>query len=314
MATATIFAVVFNAPVEIVAGMIVLGCTTALLERRSRANERRRKKKLGDLHSDLRRGANGTRRRGADDRTLQQWSRQSPDSTGVRAKCVNRACPSDSPASSFKHVPHTWVLTIETTCLITFKNPVTQMEASMLVGYARTSTEEQLAGLEAQLDSLKAEGCTKTFQERVSSVAQRDQLTAALEFTREGDTLVVTKMDRLARSTQHLLEIVEGLEAKGVALRILDFKGDTVDTHSPTGKLILTMFAAFAQFERELMLDRQRHGIAKAKAEGKYKGRKPTARAQADQVKALVAEGVGPSEIARRLEIGRSSVHRILRA
>jgi DNA invertase Pin-like site-specific DNA recombinase len=188
------------------------------------------------------------------------------------------------------------------------------MKASMLVGYARTSTEEQTAGLEAQVAALGKEGCTKLFQERVSSVAQRDQLEAALDFVRDGDTLVVTKMDRLARSTQHLLEIVEGLEAKGVALRILDFKGDTVDTHSPTGKLILTMFAAFAQFERELMLDRQRHGIAKAKAEGKYKGRKPTARVKADEVKELLAAGIGPSEIARRLEIGRSSVHRILRA
>jgi DNA invertase Pin-like site-specific DNA recombinase len=118
-------------------------------------------------------------------------------------------------------------------------------------------------------------------------------------------------MDRLARSTQHLLEIVQGLEKKDVALRILDFKGDKVDTHSPQGRPILNMFAAFAQFERELMLERQRDGIAKAKAEGRYKGRKPTAMAKADEVKALVAEGVGPSEIARRLGIGRTSVHRI---
>jgi DNA invertase Pin-like site-specific DNA recombinase len=119
-------------------------------------------------------------------------------------------------------------------------------------------------------------------------------------------------MDRLARSTQHLLEIVQGLEDKDVALRILDFKGDRVDTHSPQGKLILTMFAAFAQFERELMLERQRAGIAKAKAEGRYKGRAPTARAKADQVKALAAEGTGPSAIAKQLGMGRSSVYRIL--
>jgi DNA invertase Pin-like site-specific DNA recombinase len=130
--------------------------------------------------------------------------------------------------------------------------------------------------------------------ERVSSIAQRDQLDAALDFVREGDTFVVTKMDRLARSTQHLLEIVQGLEEKGVALRILDFKGDRVDTHSPQCKLILTMFAAFAQFERELMLERQRAGIAKAKAEGRYKGRAPTARAKAKDVKALAASGIGP--------------------
>jgi DNA invertase Pin-like site-specific DNA recombinase len=184
----------------------------------------------------------------------------------------------------------------------------------MLIGYARTSTEEQEAGLEAQLAVLKAEGCGEIFEERVSSVAKRDQLEAALKFARKGDTFVVTKMDRLARSTQHLLEIVEELERKGVALRILDFKGDRVDTHSPQGKLILTMFAAFAQFERELMLERQRAGIAKAKSEGRYKGRAPTARAKADRVKALAAEGIGPSAIAQQLAMGRSSVYRILHA
>jgi DNA invertase Pin-like site-specific DNA recombinase len=145
-------------------------------------------------------------------------------------------------------------------------------------------------------------------------VAHRDQLEAALEFIRQGDTLVVTRMDRLARSTQHLLEMVTKLEAKGVALRILDFKGEAVDTKSPQGKLILTMFSAFAQFERELMLERQRDGIAKAKAEGAYKGRKPTAKAKADQVKALHAEGLSMGKIAERLNIGKGSVHRILKA
>jgi DNA invertase Pin-like site-specific DNA recombinase len=87
-----------------------------------------------------------------------------------------------------------------------------------------------------------------------------------------------------------------------------------VDTHSAQGKLILTMFAAFAQFERELMLERQRDCIAKAKAEGRYKGRKPTARAKAADVRVLKGQGVGPSEIARRLDISRASIHRILRA
>jgi DNA invertase Pin-like site-specific DNA recombinase len=157
-----------------------------------------------------------------------------------------------------------------------------------------------LLGSVAALDAhrLEAEGCEKLFQERVSSVAQRDQLEVALDWAREGDTLVVTTMDRLARSTQHLLEIVEGLERKGVALRLLDFKNHRVDTHSRQGKLVLTMFAAFAQFERELMLERQRDGIAKAKAKGRYKGRKPPAMAKAEDVKALAADGVGPSEIA----------------
>jgi len=182
----------------------------------------------------------------------------------------------------------------------------------MNVGYARVSTVEQEAGLEAQLAALGREGCEKMFQEQTSSVAERAVLEQALDFVREGDTLVVTKMDRLARSTQHLLEIVHQLERKSVALRILDFRGERVDTHSPQGKLILTMFAAFAQFERELMLERQRHGIAAAKVAGKYKGRKPTARAKIGEVKALRAGGVGASEIARRLGISRSSVYGVL--
>lgn len=182
----------------------------------------------------------------------------------------------------------------------------------MLIGYARTSTAEQVAGLEAQVHDLLATGCKKHFREQVSSVARRDQLEAALEFVREGDTLVVTKLDRLARSTTDLLSIVERLDAKDVALRILDFGGSAVDTKSPSGKLLLTIFAAMAQFEREVMLQRQREGIAAAKAAGKYKGRKPTARAKAENVLELHRAGVGASEIARQLSIGRASVYRIL--
>jgi len=182
----------------------------------------------------------------------------------------------------------------------------------MKVGYARTSTIEQVAGFEAQLRDLEACGTEKIFTEQVSSVGERMQLDAALEFVRDGDTLVVTKLDRLARSTAHLLKIIEQLESKNVGLRILDFGGSEVDTQSPTGRLMLTMFGAFGQFEREMMLERQREGIAKAKAEGKYKGRKPTAMAKADDVKELRAKGVGPTEIAARLEIGRASVYRIL--
>jgi DNA invertase Pin-like site-specific DNA recombinase len=171
-----------------------------------------------------------------------------------------------------------------------------------------------MRGLEAQLTALNSEGVDKLFFEKVSSVADRAQLGAALEFARDGDTFVVTKMDRLARSTQHLLEIVQKLEAKGVALRILDFRGERVDTKSPQGKVILTMFAAFAQFEREIMLERQRIGIAEAKAQGKYRGRAPTARAKADDVMRLAAEGLSIGKIAKQLEIGKASVHRILNA
>jgi DNA invertase Pin-like site-specific DNA recombinase len=178
----------------------------------------------------------------------------------------------------------------------------------MFIGYARTSTSDQDAGLEAQRRDLAATGCNKVFEEKVSSVGQRDQLEHALDYVRDGDTLVVTKLDRLARSTAHLLEIVQLLEHKGVALRILDFGGEPVNTSGPTGKLLLKVFGAFAQFEREMMLERQREGIAKAKAAGKYKGRKPTALAKAPEVKALRDEGVGGIEVARRLGIGRASI------
>jgi DNA invertase Pin-like site-specific DNA recombinase len=182
----------------------------------------------------------------------------------------------------------------------------------MLVGYARTSTVEQEAGLEAQERDLRAAGCGKVFSERVSSVAKRAQLEAALEFAREGDTLAVTKLDRLARSVSDLLSIVARLDTKGVALRVLSMGGQSVDTGTATGKLMLTMLGAVAEFERGLMLERQREGIAKAKAEGKYQGRVPTAQRQAEDVRRLKAEGVRPVDIARQLGIGRASVYRIL--
>lgn len=182
----------------------------------------------------------------------------------------------------------------------------------MQIGYARVSTADQVAGIEAQERDLSATGCSKLFSERVSSVAQREQLAAALDFVREGDALCVTRLDRLARSTADLLAIIATLEVKGVALRILDFGGQAVDTQSPSGKLIVTMFGAFAQFERELLLQRQREGIQKARAEGKYRGRVPTARRKAKQVHEMRATGLAASEIAAKLGVSRSSVYRIL--
>ena len=179
----------------------------------------------------------------------------------------------------------------------------------MQVGYARSSTVDQEAGFQAQRRALEAAGCDKVFSEKVSSVAQREQLEAALDFVRDGDSLVVTKLDRLARSVAHLVAIGERLEAKGVALKVLE---QAIDTSTSTGRLMFNMLGAIAQFERELMLERQREGVAKAKAEGKYKGRAPTARAKAPQVLRLHAEGIGPTEIAKRIGIGRASVYRIL--
>jgi DNA invertase Pin-like site-specific DNA recombinase len=183
----------------------------------------------------------------------------------------------------------------------------------MFIGYARTSTLDQKASIEAQTRDLQAVGCDKLFSEQVSSVdvARREQLAQALDYIREGDTLVVTKLDRLARSVAHLLTITEALKNKSANLRILNLG---IDTSTPTGKLMLTVLGGIAEFEREIMLERQREGIAKAKAEGKYKGRKATARAKEAEIRRLKGEGVGPSQIAKRLGIGRASVYRVLTA
>jgi len=177
------------------------------------------------------------------------------------------------------------------------------------IGYGRTSTLDQRAGMDAQLRDLRGAGCEKIFHEQVSSVEKRPQLEACLDFVRAGDTLVVTKLDRLARSTPHLLQIADLVRRKKADLHILNLN---IETSSATGKLLLTMIAAVATFEREMMLERQREGIAKAKSAGKYKGRKPTARTRSAEVIALVSDGVRPTDIARQLGIGRASVYRIL--
>jgi DNA invertase Pin-like site-specific DNA recombinase len=178
----------------------------------------------------------------------------------------------------------------------------------MLVGYARTSTMDQVAGIEAQLTELKAAGCEKVFREQVSSVGKRGELEAAIEFCRDGDVFLCTKLDRLARSIADLGGIIARLERKKIALRILNLN---LDTSTPTGKLMLNLLGSVAQFEREILLERQREGIAKAKREGKYRGRKPTARAKADQVRKLLKEGTKPADVATQLSISRASVYRL---
>jgi DNA invertase Pin-like site-specific DNA recombinase len=180
----------------------------------------------------------------------------------------------------------------------------------MRVGYARTSTVDQAAGFEAQRRDLLAAGCKKVFAEQVSSVAERGQLKAAIDYLRDGDVLVATKLDRVARSMRHLIQIVDQVEAKGAGLHIL---GMNLDTTSATGTLMLQVLGAVAEHERTMMLERQREGIAKAKAEGKYKGRAKTAMAKAGDVETMLAAGVSPTEVAKRLKIGRSSVYRAIR-
>lgn len=175
-----------------------------------------------------------------------------------------------------------------------------------VVGYARVSTAGQ--SLEAQLTALK--GCERVFQEKASGAnAQRVELERMLEFVRDGDQVVITKLCRLARNTRHLLEVVELLDTMKIGLTVLNLG---IDTSSPTGRLMLTMVGAVAAFERELLLERQAEGIAIAKQKGKYLGRKPTALLKKAEVKELIATGITKPKIAEKLGISISSVYRCL--
>ena len=175
------------------------------------------------------------------------------------------------------------------------------------IGYARVSTTDQ--HLDAQLTQLQGVGCDKVYQEKASGAKEdRPELAAMLDYARQGDTVVVCKLDRIARSTKHLLNIVEGLQDKGVTFRVLNID---LNTSTATGKLMLTMLGAIATFEREMMLERQLEGIAQAKQAGVYQGRKPTAKAQAKQVLELLAQGKTKQAVADTLNIGVASVYRI---
>lgn len=178
----------------------------------------------------------------------------------------------------------------------------------MLVGYARVSSAGQ--SLDVQLDALHAAGCEKVFSEKVSGTSTngREALADALDFVREGDTLVVTRLDRLARSVGDLFDIIDRLSQKQVAFRCLQQSG--VDTDSSTGRLTLAILGAVAAFETDIRRERQLEGIERAKAAGVYKGRKPSI--DRDQVRSLHEDGIGATEIAKRLKIGRASVYRAL--
>lgn len=180
----------------------------------------------------------------------------------------------------------------------------------MLIGVARTSTFEQEAGLEAQKRVLLAAGVEKLFVEKTSAIGPRPGLENAIEWSREGDTLAVTDLSRISRSVPDFCRIQARLAQKGVELRVLNIG---MDTATPTGKLMLNLLASISQFERKMMLERQREGVAKAKAEKKYKGHAPTARAKAAQVQELAASGMKKAQIAQELGIGVRSVFRILK-
>lgn len=182
----------------------------------------------------------------------------------------------------------------------------------MQIGYARTSTVDQRYGLEDQKTRLAEAGCGKIYHEHGSGADdKRPQLEEALAYAREGDTIVVVKLDRLGRSIRHLIDVVAKLQDRGIGFRSL---GEGVDTTTPTGRFTLNIFAALAEFERDLMLERQRVGIEAAREEGKHLGRKPTVMMRADDIRRMRAEGMGPTDIARKIGCSRSSVYRALKA
>jgi DNA invertase Pin-like site-specific DNA recombinase len=177
------------------------------------------------------------------------------------------------------------------------------------IGYARVSTLDQ--NLDIQEAALKAAGADLIRSEKRSGTTTtgRAELETVLEFLRPGDTLMVTRIDRLARSIGDLQDIVRTVKAKGAALKATE---QPIDTSTAAGKAFLDMLGVFAEFETNLRKERQLEGIADAKARGVYKGRKPSVNVA--QVRALKAQGIGPSAIAKRLGVGRASVYRALEA
>ena len=180
----------------------------------------------------------------------------------------------------------------------------------MLVGYARVSSSGQ--SLDVQLEQLEAAGCARIYSEKFTgtTTAGRDKLEEAIGFVREGDVLVVTRLDRLARSIVDLRKIIDRLAARGCDFKAL--QQGTIDTTRSDGKLLLNILASFAEFENDLRRERQVEGIAKARERGVYKGRPVTV--DPAEVRRLAAEGLGAVAIAEKLGIGRTSVWRALKA
>ena len=178
----------------------------------------------------------------------------------------------------------------------------------MKYGYARVSTRDQ--DLSIQETALKAAGCELIRAEKMSGTRRegRTELDLLLQFVREGDELVITRIDRLARSIGDLQDIVRALKAKGVTLRATE---QPIDTSTAAGKCFLDMLGVFAEFETNLRRERQLEGIAKAKAAGVYKGRKRSV--PIAEVKQMRDTGRSPTEIAEELSISRMSVYRALR-
>lgn len=182
--------------------------------------------------------------------------------------------------------------------------------ASMKVGYARVSSVGQ--SLDVQIEKLEAVGCEKIFQEKRSGAdSKRQQLATALEFVREGDVLVVSRLDRLARSTLHLCQIAEQLQGKGVALQVID---QAINTADATGRLLFNMLGAIAQFETEIRAERQADGIAKAQQRGVKFGRKAALdNEQVKELQQLRASGQTIAQLQEQFNLSRTGVYNYLK-
>jgi len=179
-----------------------------------------------------------------------------------------------------------------------------------VVGYARVSTLDQ--DHTTQIKHLQGANCDKVFSEKQSGTTKknRTELALCLDYMRDGDTLVITKIDRLARSARDLHNLVHDLEKNGISLKVLD---QSIDTSTSTGKAFLGMLATFAEFETNIRRERQLEGIAKAKAEGKYTGRKATARAKKGEMLELLQGGMSKPKIAKELGVSVASVYNVLK-
>lgn len=177
----------------------------------------------------------------------------------------------------------------------------------MKIGYARVSTTGQNEA--AQVDILNRQGAEELFIDKASGTSRkgRDKLAEAIRFARKGDILMVTRLDRLARSVTDLHAITKELQAKGVDLVVTE---QSIDTSTPTGRLMFTMLGAIAEFETDLRKERQLEGIAKAKEEGRYKGRPVTV--DGEGIRNAVAAGEKPATVAKRFKVARSTVYRMM--
>lgn len=178
-----------------------------------------------------------------------------------------------------------------------------------LIGYARVSTAEQDTAL--QTDAFRKAGCERVFEDTISGVtAERPGLTAALEYLRDGDVLIVWRLDRLGRSLPHLIDVIGALEARGVGFRSLT---EAIDTTTPGGRLIFHVFGALGQFERDLIRERTKAGLVAAAARGRKGGRKPViTEDKLQRARGYIANGLNVREAATRIKVGKTALYAAL--